>query len=355
MDSTLKKAKKLYSDKRYSEVIRLLEPQIYRFRDVYDFYFLLGSSCLHSKDLGGAYTYLKRAIQLDENSIQAMLALALVHLLKKETEESIKCWFDVLDKDQKNSQAKYGLEYLRKHVASNDPSFSLEDFRSFNKFIPEKTKFMPIITITAVVPLAAAITIFILLPFVRNILSKEPREGINPITLSSLNEIVDNREPTTIIMKEKEIKEFYRKALDYFQNYRDNLAQREINRLMLANASREIKNQLLLLSKYIKTPSFETFKDNFTYQEVYQNPKLYENCFILWKGKLSNISKENLEIQADFLVGYHDQKVLEGIIPISIPFAVSLDPYFGYEILAKINLKNNSISLTVISLHQLAP
>lgn len=184
----------------------------------------------------------------------------------------------------------------------------------------------------------------------------EPREGGTTLSdFGSYQNVIENTGSAKIILTEREIKESYNKVSDYFNDYRDNLAQKEINRLLMANSSKEIKNQLLLLSKYIKTPSFTSLKDNFSYKEVLNNPSLYEGCYVIWKGKISNVSGKEQVITVDLLVGYQDQKVLEGIVPVSIPFAVTLDPYFGYEILGKIQIINNTIHLEAVSLHQLAP
>ena len=96
--------------------------------------------------------------------------------------------------------------------------------------------------------------------------------------------------------------------------------------------------------------------ESFTFQEVVRNIQLYSNCYIRWKGRLTNLKITEKEISFDFLVGYQDQKVLEGIIPAKLDFSAKVEPSFAYEILAQIiptTGNEKAFSLKITSLHEL--
>jgi hypothetical protein len=55
--SVLTRARQLFRRRRFSQVIRLLESQVSRYRNNSQFYALLGTACLHTGDFGGAESY----------------------------------------------------------------------------------------------------------------------------------------------------------------------------------------------------------------------------------------------------------------------------------------------------------
>ena len=76
--SVLSRAHQLFRRRRFSHVIRLLESQIFRYRNNAEFYALLGSTCLYTGDFGGAESYLRRAEQLNEEDVTTQLGLAAI-------------------------------------------------------------------------------------------------------------------------------------------------------------------------------------------------------------------------------------------------------------------------------------
>ena len=86
---SLQDIRKLFLRKKYAAVVRLLEPEVYRFRDSLLYYRLLGLSCLHLQDGGGALSYLNRALQIKEDDVDSLLGLAAVHLKKRNVDEAL--------------------------------------------------------------------------------------------------------------------------------------------------------------------------------------------------------------------------------------------------------------------------
>jgi transcriptional antiterminator len=155
------------------------------------------------------------------------------------------------------------------------------------------------------------------------------------------------------MLTEKEIKEIFQQIKDLLQKYEDTIARREMNRLLLSNADRNVKEKVRALLPYMKEPTFLTLEKSFTYQEVMKEPRLYEGCYVRWKGRVTNVRVTEKEILFDFLVGYHDQKVLEGIVPVVLKFSAKVDPSFAYEVLGEILVREQGIQLRGISIHEL--
>jgi len=130
------KAAKLFKKRNYEQVIRLLEPQVFRFRESYSFYYLLGFSCLHMGDYGSAYTYLKRGHDLKPSNIDTLLGLAAVHLKRQETAQALEYWLEVLDQDPKNQFALRGMKLLKKN---SEPEYLVDfaDSGKIERLIPQ--------------------------------------------------------------------------------------------------------------------------------------------------------------------------------------------------------------------------
>ena len=110
----LGEARKLFRARKFPDVIRLLEPEVFRYRESFDYFWLLGFSCLHTGDLGGAFSYISRAHQLQHDDISALLGIAAIHFRRAENESAIKRWLEVLELQPSNAVARRGLDLLRR-------------------------------------------------------------------------------------------------------------------------------------------------------------------------------------------------------------------------------------------------
>ncbi|GAG46353.1 unnamed protein product, partial [marine sediment metagenome] len=142
-------------------------------------------------------------------------------------------------------------------------------------------------------------------------------------------------------------------AKNLFNRYRDNLTLVEINRLLNSNASRGIKNVASLLRDHIAKPNFSNFQDNFTLSQVREEPGLYQGCFVIWKGKITNLLISETDIRFTFLVGYHDEEELEGTLPTVLGFAANLSNGDNLEILAQLIFEETHLRLQGLSIHEL--
>lgn len=356
MAGDLGKAARLTRRERYSEVIRLLEPQIFRYRDSFDFYSMLGTACLHTGDLSGAYSYLKRASQLRPEEINPSLALALIHLKRGELSEAIEQWLAVQDTDPGNRYAKRGLDFLKN---SRDPAKLADviETAKIGRFLPTRSRLGRVLPYLAGGIVGAAILVFVIGFVVTRLTtpSGPAREGLNQATLPSSATLTKTTGQYRYVLTKNEIRTVFNRLREEFSHYKDNLAQRDINRLLGSNASEVVKEKARILQSYLRTPNFATIQNSFGYQAVAKDPYLYQNCFVDWKGMVSNLKITSKRITFDFLVGYHNGQVLEGIVPVYLDFAADIRAATSFEVLGQVKLVGNHIELKGISIHQLMP
>ncbi len=351
--SQFRKAKKFYKQKKYSEIIQMLEPQVFRFRESFIFFFLLGMACLKTGDVGGAYSYLTRAHDLNPDNIDTLLGLSVVYLKKQDPQKTLSTWFLVLDRDPHNKIAQRGLKILRKYT---DPEDLLEflDSGKINKILPAPAFSMnkfKIFLIVAILFVTASGLFYGSYLYLNKNKHVPQRIGIESLTLEGTIDTSTTKK-TLYNFNDKELRIKLLKIKNFFNNFNDNRAMREINRVLLSNADSTVKNQVKVLSGYLSKPSFATLKTKYTYQEVKKTPLLYHNCFVIWRGRVSNLVITENSISFDLLVGYADEKVLEGIVPVKLNFGAKIDSSLAIDVLGKIIIDGSQIRLLGTGIHQ---
>jgi hypothetical protein len=360
--TALARAARLYKAREFAQVIRILEPQIPAYRENVKYFYLLGMSCLYTGDYGTAIIYFRRCIDLDYRHVNAQLGMAVVHLRRNETRESLRIWLEILEDDPKNRYARLGLETVRKLTGGEDDDDDgiegLFQGRKDLALVPSPGFYLPS-WIKGLIAITALLLVFFPAGLMlKKRLSEKPepqRPGIAAVKIESADIVLDTENRAVNMLTEQEVRVIFDKIKDLFDTYEDNLARREINRLLLSNASQNIKNKVRSLIPFIRTPTFADFSGSFSYQDVMKDPLLYDGCFVRWKGRISNISISNKRIDLDFLAGYDDQKVLQGIVPSWMEFAANLEQSFAYEIIGKVAIPPGrpGIVLQILSLHEL--
>jgi tetratricopeptide (TPR) repeat protein len=358
----LKKAHKLYRQGKYTQILQLLESQIFRYRQSFQFYYMLGMSCLYTGDFSGAESYLHRALSLKPGHKNALLGIAVVHLKQQKTSEVLKDWFEVIDQEPKNRYANRGLAVVRQH-ADPDELIVFTDSNKLYKLLPKEKQIskFTVISVILVLLIAAALFFYPLYgSYIQGMFAPEAeRPEIAALDLSvnryKAEESSAAADSAELNLSQEELKASYQKVVRYFNRYEDNLAQREINRILLSNASTELKNKVSTLATYTRTPSFDSLEHNFKFKEVQKHPALYQDCYVIWKGRVSNLVVGESSINFDLLVGYETEQVLEGIVPVQLNFAAHIDPAFPIEVLGRIDSEGSQIYLEAKSIHQFIP
>lgn len=353
---TLKQASKLYRSRKYAEVIRILEPLVFRFRENFRFYYYLGLSCLHTGDFGGAFSYLSRAEDLKKDDTDTLNALAAIHLKRRNTEEALRLWLRVIEIQPGNKIAARGLDLL-KRGADDESLYNLVETRTYGKYLPAPSALYRYIP--------ALITIIVLVPALffggrylyEEFMSRQDnlRPGSEVIDIPEEDLTTEYSGAYRYILTEDELSKTFSRMEKNFADRRDNLVMKDINYILGSNAVPELKQKVRLLSSYLTEPTFTTIRDSFSLAEVNEDPYLYNGCHVVWKGRASNIVTAEDQITFDFLVGYHENKVLEGVVPVEIDFAAHIIQDSPLEILGRIRTDGRNIMLSGISIHQLEP
>lgn len=354
----LRTAERLYRSGRYAELIHHLESQVFAYRENPRFYELLGFSCLRTGDYGGAYSYLSRSSQLDRDNVRVLDALAVAELKRRRPTDAIQTWLDALEIDPHDRLARRGLNMVRQ---AENPTALAQDLsdRELRSLLPPDPRRIRsvrrwVIGVGVVALLAGGSYGMVSLGLLPQREPVPPREGEE--------EIVFSREPESwvsyegefrYVFTEGEVEEIFEEAVGYFHDFRDNLARREANRILASNASERVKNRARLLIDYLQTPDFTTFRDNFDFAAVAEEPWLYHGCFVRWRGRVANLAIEEV-IRFELMVGYEDARVLEGIVPVIVPFGVSLDAGASVELIGQVQSDGEELrALEVVSIRRL--
>jgi tetratricopeptide (TPR) repeat protein len=332
----LDEAESLYRRRRWAELIGLLEPLSPMYRDHKRFCFLLATAYLYREDIGGAYSYYRRAQHLDFRDTGAAAGLAAVLIRRGESDKAIQLYIEVLEREARNPIARKGMAYLRAHASGDGDTGHGKALRALYPRPPYRAR----------VPLAIGLALALLSLAVwaaprmalelRN--ARPSRPSIAAIVLEAEERAspIDSSGGFSFVLSEKEAVESFDKAKRLFLEYRDEAALVELNRLRLSNASRGVKAKADALAAYAREPSFQSMPDRFSIADVNAFPVLYEGVGVLWKGLPANIEQAQDSTSFELLVGYHDKRRLEGIVLVRLPFAAAIDPNTAIEVLARV-------------------
>ena len=347
-------ARRLFRARKFAEVIRLLEPEVFRYRENFEYFRVLGFSCLYAGDFGGAFSYISRAYQLKDDDPGILLGLAAVHFRKSENDNALKRWLEVVEDQPSNPIARRGLELLRKGMTPDALQEYIDSGKVKGLFppLPRRISLAPIMIVgLSVLVLAALVVLGLRLAGPRG----PQRPGVSVIEIpSTLSSFIDIGTDFPFVLTERDVRQGFQKAKNELLAYRDNLAVVDINRILLSNAAPAVKERARMLKGFVTPASFDTIKDMYTYSAVTKQPALYDGTSVVWKGKVANLKVAKDSIGFDLLVGYDQEKQLEGIVPVAVPFAADLANGNAVEVLGQVVLNGTVTSLQAVSLHRLA-
>jgi tetratricopeptide (TPR) repeat protein len=357
--SVLEKARRLGARGRHSAIITLLEPQLPLFRNSLDYYYLLGSACLRTGDIGGASTYLRRAEQLDPRDLDTKLCLAALHLRRGESDKAISLYLLVLDDRTRDPTARRALSFL-KGADAQEKIAALVDTRGFERFLPP-LRGLPFWAVPLSVFIIAVVCLVLAFPFIDRGISlmasrAEPRPEVASVDLSESERKnpVGATGSARYILTEKEAVAAFERAKARFQEYRDNAAIVEINRIIDSNASRPLKEKARTLLAFVSAPDWRSLRDIPDLAEVLRDPALYRDTSVIWKGRAANIHGKDTDREFDFLVGYADRTRLDGILKVRVTDGSLFIPADGpFELLARVIVEGSSPSLRALAIHVL--
>ncbi len=350
-------AKSLMRRRHFDKAIKLLDGRAEIYSQNFDYYLLFGIACLYIGDTGAASSYFQKARNLRLTDTNLLLGQAALFLRRGDTSRALQYYIDILSNDPCNKTAKKAMNFIRNNGDYNTICRWVDTGRLEEFYPPLGVN--PYKVMGVVFPLFACVLgIFCTANFVQ--FSKPElgtREDLSAYVLS-----VDERKNAqetdlssgsfSYILSSKQILDSYEKAQRYFQNYQDNLAQIEINRILCSNASVSIKQKARELMNFIEPPSFDSIKDSPEYSMVEKEPNLYLSCWVSWSGRVSNIEQTESSFKCDLLVGYDTMRSVKGIVPVYFKVAPVMDVEKPVTILAKITSKDGKLALEGRSTYQ---
>jgi tetratricopeptide (TPR) repeat protein len=365
-DPVLHKAALLARSGKYEGALRLLEPEVSRYYGSFRYYYLLGACCLYSRDFGGALTYFRLAREKKMRDPLALLGLAVLYLNRGETGKAVDLYLEAHELDPKNRTAKKALAVIRRHAGT-------DKFRDWLDSGKLRTLYPPIpfpgftpgmILVPAAVLVAALLAAYAVLARFHILPNPFNPRGSRPVAAEFNLSREDRAAPMQIggsyryILTKTQALDAYEKALSLFTAYRDEAAKIEMNRVLESNASEALKNKAGILLTFMEVPGFDTFRqdDNVPYHDVIQDPALYRDVYVIWRGMATNVTTGQNGTSFDFLVGYDTRKTLEGIAPVVFDKAVALNPERPLEVLGRVEPAESgqgpAIRLLGVAIHQ---
>ncbi len=354
--STLEKAKRLLSARRFPEVVSLLEPLIMDYKDSFQFFYYLGTACLYLGDIGGAELYYKTARKIKISDVELITAQAVLFLRRGEINKAVEYYLQAQDYNPENELSKKALDFI-KNNNSSDVFVHLVQTGNIKRFYPKlgiHTRVIQAGVLFSVLLLCSMIVFFINRP-------SKPIEA----TRADLSEFVLSVEEKNTalvqdtassvfryILTQDQLEESYANAQKYFQTYRDNSSQVEINRILNSNASTSIRQKARLLAEYLEEPSFDTEIEEFSYEQIREDVHLYLDTWVIWSGRVTNVLETQTEYRCDFLIGYDTLQKVEGFVPLVIRQPVSIDSALPVQVLAQVGVENGRLILRGKSIYQ---
>ncbi|MGL4981364.1 MAG: tetratricopeptide repeat protein [Treponemataceae bacterium] len=357
-NNVLQKAHKLFTQKKFSAVLSMLEPKIIDFRDSAEYFYLLAVSCMYMGDLGGTQSYLQRGRQIRLRDPKLLLAQAALFLRKGDTGQAVEFYLETLEYDPKNKIAKKAMQFIRKH-GDDQTLESWIQKEKIKQFYPPTGVYIPVFPFVILAFLIVAGSVIALLPKTKP--QTADRADLSKIVLSTDEKtkpvVADlSIETYNLLLSADEVNKSYLQAQTFFQQYRDNSALVEINRILNSNAISQIKQKATLLKDFLSPPTFETLqsdeKENFSYQQVMKNPLFYAGCWVVWRGRVANIVTDETTFTCDFVIGYDTENRIDGIIPLFFNQPVTIDTARSLQVLGNLAFVDGRLSLIGKTIYQ---
>lgn len=342
MKSAIDQARWLMKSRDFAGAIQALNEKRGVYEESFDYNYTLGLAFLYAGDTGSAAQSFEAARKIKINDANLLLCQAAIHLRRGNTERAVQYYLDILDFDPQNEDAKRCLELVRAHGDYEEICRWVDDGRIEAYYPPLGVNPKKVRNIAAAL-LCGALVGFLTVHFWPRNFTKSDRADLSSLVLS-----IDDSGNA------RGVKKSYNQALEYFEQRRDNAAQREVNRVLNSAASTGLKQKARSLMSYFEAPGFDSLKDNFSYKEVAEQTSLYLDCYVDWSGRASNVEQGENFLSFDLLVGYEDLKDLEGIVRVTFDYLPerNLDPEKPVRVLGKVDVDGKKIILKGRSIYQ---
>ena len=349
MANVIDRAKSLMKRRKFSRAISMLEARSDFYDGDFEYYVTIAKACLYVGDFGSAASFYGKAREIKINDTELLLGQAAIFLTRGDTERAVDYYLNILENDPRNVTAKEALDFIRTK-GDYGTICRWNDSGKLKRFYPPVGMNPSVIFRCALLGLLAGLGLAFL---VTNVSRSVPYYKGNRANLESLARIEDSsltlsseemaKTRISLILKKDEVRDSVNRCIAAFNEYKDNSAQIEINRLLNSNAGSEVRQRLSVVSEKLNAaPGFDSLelsKDNIEYSRVKNGPYyLYEDCVVAWRGTVANeVRYENGSSEYDFFVGYHDRKTMLAQVKIHFKNIIDLDYSKPVQFLAKLH------------------
>ena len=353
--SALETAQSLLKRRHFSKAITVLEAASENYRDSFTYDLTAGIACLYLGDFGNANTYFNQARKIRMTETNLLLGQAVLYLRRGDTDRALQYYLDKV--------AKNAMEFIRTK-GNYETICNWIDSGKIQQFYPPlgvnpHTVARIVLSVVAGVLIGLCV-VRVVTP--RQFVPQGDRYDLSAFALShddlkNLHEKDASGSVYRYILSDEELQKAHDDALQYIQDYRDNAALVEINRILNSNASENLRRDANEFLTYLEEPTFDTLTDNYSYKQVARDPLLYLGCWVAWEGSISNAFLEDGAYRCDLLVGYKPNEGVfdvEGNVPVYFPVAPAqdIDGSRSVRVLAKVGIDDGQITLLGRSVYQ---
>lgn len=350
-DPLLQQAFRLYRKKKYQAVINLLETRIYNFRDSKIFYDVLGVSCLFEQEYAAALSYFTRALELEEDNADTMYCIGLVHYLRGRIRDSLGHLLQALTYDEKHSLSKRLLNHIRKDKSMRREHESYIKESLIPRFVPMNQMGF-IISLGVIATLSiTAVALVLWYPKKTDIQHEGFALPRGNLTIATRRTQGSASQTNVFVKQGNEVRAAFKEMESLFLENRDIEVRLIANELLLSNISPEVRAKTEhILGLLESKPNFFDEIPEISFASVAADPLLYKAVVVSWRGKIANLFATDDMITFDFLVGYVDQRVLEGIVRVAVDFPIVLENEDSIELLGVIVNEDSGFSIDALSI-----
>lgn len=295
-------------------------------------------------------------LKIDPNHVDANILLAGIFTVRGDVAKAVKHCLTALDQNPEEFRARLLLEQLRKKQTRDELQTWVRSpqFRKIQPDIPGEVKYFRWLVFLGL-GMMTFLAFYFFWPFIKGF-SEPPatesiRPGIQERGIEGIRELLRFDGAFEEVLLASEIENLFGEAQKLMLEYKDNEARVLLNRILFSNASDQVREQALKLIEIQTRPDFTTEFLSFTPAQILARPKIYNGVYVRWKGSVANLKVRETEIDFDFLVGYHEGKILEAVVPAKIRFAVRIENGDPIDVLAKIQFNEDTWFLEVSGVH----
>lgn len=358
---TLEIARSLMRRRKFREAIETLRNGSEFYRRNFDYSLLLGTAYLYFGDAGQARENFEAARRIKMRDTDLLLGQAALYLRRGDTASAIGYYLEILEYDPENKTARDALEFVREVGDDYTTICKWADTGKLEIFYPPVgTNYLPVLIAIAAAVVCCVVTFFVITKVVLAPSSVEyvgERGDLSSISLTS-NEFKNASQSDVPLetvkynMTNKQIQKSVELAFEYFQNSRDNAARVEVNRINNSNATPVIKQKVSAILNYVSLPTFDTLQDIPSYADVSKDPVLYNNCSVIWEGRLVNVQAGEKGYTCDLLMSMDDAGRTTFSVPVNLTAQPTVDFSRNVRVLAEIVAVGNAFRLDGRSVYQ---